>query len=571
MKRILTLVILSIGLISCANLENKKSFKLIEAAKKGNNIKIEELIKKGYDVNERDELGKTALEYYIEYYKDEYLFSPEIDMIKKFIDAGAKPVERQLPNLVENFDEKFLLNILTKFPNMDLNVKDEKGNTTLLAVVKMHFSLQTIQLLVEKGANPLVKNNGEENAIHKYMERNCLYDTKENRDTLNYLISLGIPINDVNIDGETPLTLAAKYKNFNTISTLIENGANPNLGEIEGLSILDYLIKNGEGQFFSDFYDKGAKLTENTPFLALESTSSDCFKELIDLNIDINHRNVDGRSLLMESISYYKNDRTKLLLEKEADINIIDNNGDTALILATKEHDSEKVEMLLKFGADTNIKNNKGDTALVLATENGDSKIVEMLLNFKADANIKNNSGNNSLIVAKYKEQDKLLKTFEQYNFRITETDEETAIKILENNKKDNLNAKEQKKDDDRFIDHLCPNILFCKNKDNSTILDIGAIIISDYLKDTDGLGFGLILSKDDIVPYMQLSVCSGLLYFIDFSTTGRIGYSKNGNEYIGINFGFTIFGIKAVMGVDSVKKDDSDEKIAYLGFGFGY
>lgn len=571
MKRILTLVILSIGLISCASLENKRNFKLIEAAKNGNNVKVEELIKKGYDVNETDELEKTALEYYMDNFKDEYLFSPEIDIIKNFIDVGAKPIERQLPNLVENFDEKFLLDILTKFPNMNLNVKDEKGNTILLAVVKMHFSLQTIQLLVEKGANPLVKNNREENAIHKYMERNCLDDTKENRDTLNYLISLGIPINDVNIDGETPLILAAKYKNFNTISTLIENGANPNLGKIDGLSILDYLIKNGEGQFFSDFYDKGAKLTENTPFLALESTSSDCFEKLINLNIDVNQRNTVGRSLLMESISYYKKDRAKLLLEKGADINIIDNKGETALILATKKHDSERVEMLLKFGADTNIKNNNGDTALLLATENGDSKIVEMLLNFKADANIKNNSGNSSLIVAKYKEQDKLLKTFEQYNFRITETDEETAIKILEKNKKDNLNTEKQKKNDDRFINHLCPNILFCKNKDNSNNLDIGAIIISDYLKDTDGLGFGLILSKDDIVPYMQLSICSGLLYFFDFTATGRIGYSKNKNEYIGYNFGFTIFGFKTVLGIDYVKKDDSDEKISYLGFGFGY
>jgi len=537
MKRILTLVILSIGLISCANLENKKSFKLIEAAKKGNNIKIEELIKKGYDVNERDELGKTALEYYIEYYKDEYLFSPEIDMIKKFIDAGAKPVERQLPNLVENFDEKFLLNILTKFPNMDLNVKDEKGNTTLLAVVKMHFSLQTIQLLVEKGANPLVKNNGEENAIHKYMERNCLYDTKENRDTLNYLISLGIPINDVNIDGETPLTLAAKYKNFNTISTLIENGANPNLGEIEGLSILDYLIKNGEGQFFSDFYDKGAKLTENTPFLALESTSSDCFKELIDLNIDINHRNVDGRSLLMESISYYKNDRTKLLLEKGANINIIDNNGDTALILATKKHDSER---------------------------------VEMLLNFKADANIKNNSGNNSLIVAKYKGQDKLLNIFEQYNFRITEADEEISVNILEKKKQDDLNA-EKIKSKSKFIDSLYPNILLCINNDKQNVLDISTIIAPDYFKNKDGLGFGMILGKNNFVPYIQLSVYSGILYLFDFTATGRIGYSKNKNEYIGYNFGFTIFGFKTVLGIDYVKKDDSDEKISYLGFGFGY
>jgi len=369
------------------------------------------------------------------------------------------------------------------------------------------------------------------------MERNCLYDTKENRDTLNYLISLGIPINDVNIDGETPLTLAAKYKNFNTISTLIENGANPNLGEIEGLSILDYLIKNGEGQFFSDFYDKGAKLTENTPFLALESTSSDCFKELIDLNIDINHRNVDGRSLLMESISYYKNDRTKLLLEKGANINIIDNNGDTALILATKKHDSER---------------------------------VEMLLNFKADANIKNNSGNNSLIVAKYKGQDKLLNIFEQYNFRITEADEEISVNILEKKKQDDLNA-EKIKSKSKFIDSLYPNILLCINNDKQNVLDISTIIAPDYFKNKDGLGFGMILGKNNFVPYIQLSVYSGILYLFDFTATGRIGYSKNKNEYIGYNFGFTIFGFKTVLGIDYVKKDDSDEKISYLGFGFGY
>jgi len=56
----------------------------------------------------------------------------------------------------------------------------------------------------------------------------------------------------------------------------------------------------------------------------------------------------------------------KLLLEKGANIEAKDNDGDTALINAAIKGETEMVKLLLEKGANIEAKDNKGETALTM-------------------------------------------------------------------------------------------------------------------------------------------------------------------------------------------------------------
>jgi ankyrin repeat protein len=91
----------------------------------------------------------------------------------------------------------------------------------------------------------------------------------------------------------------------------------------------------------------------------------------------------------------------KILIEMGVDINSVDNQGKTALMHASKFGNDSIVELLVKNGADVNIKNNKNRTALIYGAwrSHGEKceNIVKTLLDAKADVNIIDNSNSTAL------------------------------------------------------------------------------------------------------------------------------------------------------------------------------
>ncbi|MFC1835615.1 ankyrin repeat domain-containing protein [Thermodesulfobacteriota bacterium] len=105
---------------------------------------------------------------------------------------------------------------------------------------------------------------------------------------------------------------------------------------------------------------------------------------------DVNARNADGWTRLMEA-SFNGDIRTvKALLARGADVNAKDQDGWTALMLVggvvavevIPESAAIRVEIakaLLARGADVNAKNKDGLTALMLASKRGHGEVVKVL------------------------------------------------------------------------------------------------------------------------------------------------------------------------------------------------
>lgn len=131
-----------------------------------------------------------------------------------------------------------------------------------------------------------------------------------------------------------------------------------------------------------------------TPLIEASSLRrEDIVRYLLSKNANVNARNFLGRSAL--HVAYYLSFRSppttivELLLSAGADVNIRDENGDTPLFYALRTD----VEQLLVAGADPNVQNNEGNTPLHIATKYNFRNSVKTLLDYGADPFIRNNSG----------------------------------------------------------------------------------------------------------------------------------------------------------------------------------
>ena len=121
--------------------------------------------------------------------------------------------------------------------------------------------------------------------------------------------------------------------------------------------------------------------------------------------IDVNLKDVVGRSPLRIAAEKADINVVTFLIENGADVNVTDANGNTPLIfIINKTGNQEITERLLEKGAAVNIQNRSGETALMYAAWRGHANIVRLLLENRADVTLKNRQGSTALTLAESKE-----------------------------------------------------------------------------------------------------------------------------------------------------------------------
>ena len=115
-------------------------------------------------------------------------------------------------------------------------------------------------------------------------------------------------------------------------------------------------------------------------FLAL-CKNGDAIKvqEAIMNGTNVNAKDNDGWTALMQAAFYGHTATAELLLQKGAYVNAKDTADMTALMLAAWNGNTATAELLLQKGAYVNAKDNYGRTALMLAAYNGHTATAELL------------------------------------------------------------------------------------------------------------------------------------------------------------------------------------------------
>jgi ankyrin repeat protein len=128
-------------------------------------------------------------------------------------------------------------------------------------------------------------------------------------------------------------------------------------------------------------------------------------------NIDINTLNEYKQNLLQESIAYNSHDISCDLIKRNINLNHKDDDGKTSLHYCAAHGNYDVAKLILENGGDINICDNYGNNPLWVAVFNarGVYNLVRLFIVFKANINSKNNADKSPLDFAKQIEDEELM------------------------------------------------------------------------------------------------------------------------------------------------------------------
>ncbi|ORX48360.1 ankyrin [Piromyces finnis] len=396
---------------------------LFEALSKHNYSIVEELLKKGVDINYVNAKGQNAL-YYLKQLNDNSLNSDVINYLvshnininlrnrqdKTFLEClieeeNIKLIETFLNCIVfsNNIIIQFVINSKNKTP-----VSKEAFNSIIEEESKkIIINKRMINTIIDKN-NPLLlktflkykMSTLNDDTINNILISSC---KSKNIDYVKTLIQEGANVNCTEENTLiTPLMslgiiekpLKIKRMNaliFEMFNLLIDAGANVNLKDANDKTALMYILstKKASVKLIKLLVKHGAKIndncnTNNSPLTyACIGNNRYILKFLLGQGADTSIISKDEKSLILHASLNGSVYLTQYLIENNLvkEINCVDKNFETPLMLAVKKKNANLVEYLLDHGADVNYINNKDESALSKLLSSGriSKKLIECL------------------------------------------------------------------------------------------------------------------------------------------------------------------------------------------------
>ncbi|QQR49310.1 ankyrin repeat domain-containing protein [bacterium] len=264
---------------------------------------------------------------------------------------------------------------------IDLNLPGYQGNT-LMHIVVQNEHTRCLNMLLDLNANFMFKNAAGLNSIECAVQNfsTCSLETFINwcgYDRCKQLIS-SMDINYKNPEnGIVLLHQAAYHGNIQTLSLLIELGADINTRDINGNTSAHYACSQGQ-------FNCLKKIIEHPHFCA----SANNYQETPLHWIARFCHAFNG-----QSASYI----TLLVSKIKNRLNARDFNGYTPLHTAAYFGNSTHIVSLIENNTNLNAQNNAGDTPLHVAIQNGQIDFLIALCGFYPNLTIVNNNGNTAL------------------------------------------------------------------------------------------------------------------------------------------------------------------------------
>jgi ankyrin repeat protein len=314
--------------------------------------------------------------------------------------------------------------ILTK-EGYSVEVKNAAGKTPIYIAVDGGF-LNIIRVLLDKGVNPAERTFNGMNLLHYAVDQGKYNIVK-------HLIDLNnVNINDLSGEMRSALHYAILSKNYNIIKLLIDKGCSKNQVDMDGNLPLHLAAEQGNESIYNLVFDKSIMNAPNNVgktalYLATEKNKINIVKDLLAQGADVNvQTNYDKTTALHIAIREGRIEIVKELIAKITNINVKDANNQTPLFIACGNGHTKIVEFLLEKnpdltlndaiispsikncnplyiasckghfdivkllvgkGMDINLKASNGTTALFKAIQNGYEKIAEFLLDNSSDVN----------------------------------------------------------------------------------------------------------------------------------------------------------------------------------------
>ncbi|GMH40553.1 hypothetical protein BSKO_08457 [Bryopsis sp. KO-2023] len=292
--------------------------------------------------------------------------------------------------------------------------------------------LEKVKELIEEGADVKSADKRYEwTALHHAANG----DTRGHFNIAKELITAGAEVNAQNVDGQTPLHLAARRGYGLMVDLLLESKAELDIKDQDGRTALAVASENhpdiarkmmgsagavpGGGKIFGrrnpDPNAEGigeekrrqeeAEKVEEELREAAADGDLEGVKEVLELypEIDINAADLVGQNALYKAVFNGRTETVKFLVAKGADPDHVDTKlGQGALHVAAKKGFNRIVQELLLPDLPTNVdaKDYKGRTPLLIACGSGNADVVQVLLEFDADMALVDDDGQSPLYIA---------------------------------------------------------------------------------------------------------------------------------------------------------------------------
>ncbi|MEW6347885.1 MAG: ankyrin repeat domain-containing protein [Thermodesulfobacteriota bacterium] len=122
--------------------------------------------------------------------------------------------------------------------------------------------------------------------------------------------------------------------------------------------------------------------------------------QLIGMGGDVNTRDEENNTILVQAARNGHAELVKLLLSRGADPAARNNKRETALMAACQKGQSDAVKLLLAAGAAVGVKDHEGFSPLAFAARGGHLEVVRLLLNKGAGMKCRTDSGKTPLMLA---------------------------------------------------------------------------------------------------------------------------------------------------------------------------
>jgi ankyrin repeat protein len=374
----------------------------MKAAILGQNKSIRTLLNKGADIHARDKNGNTALAWAIskhDFAKTVKLLLQHEAKVDEKNNEGITPL-MWAAALGLNNSVKLLLE-----KQANPNLLDNKGKSAFTWAVQ-NGHLDTAHLLLDSG-------RGKRKKISFYVPGMFIFNLPEKFEHSGIKLDIEKPISE---EGENPLMLAIRFNNLSLVKRLIEMGSNINATDVEGLTPITLAaLYESSSQIINLLVQAGANINNQSeegkdfPLLfAAAYNNKELIEELLKNGANVHLKNIDGETPLFRASTLYF--QINLIKDMEKD-------GLTPEPLpqdAAQKH-AEIAKILIQHGANVNETNNENKTPLLWAVSlPGHAPIVKVLLDAGADIHHQNNKGRDALAIAKDTNDPEILKLLQE-------------------------------------------------------------------------------------------------------------------------------------------------------------
>lgn len=390
--------------------KNGQSVKAYAHAYLSDDKELMELLTKGDTSLSKEEATESLSQIVLDFPYSKAEQKLAIERVKELVELGANPNEVDYLFGYFSWDKQRELIEWLVAHGADLQ-REKSGAAELIAKVLYSADFDGAKQLIALGADINQRKQSGQPALWSTLEN--ARGEKKNEPIIKFVQELGFDFHATDHEGRSILFLCdAAF-----LSPLLNLGLDINKLDNEGNTPLLYALQSYNDQLASALIKHGAKTDivnyqgKNMLLLALNSSSNrnnkSLLAQILDLTSDLEARDSEGNTAYLIACNAGNLELIQTLIAKGVNTKVVNDDGENDLLCALdglwRDSEEKKASVLIKFlleqGSDVNVRDKYDNTILHTAANRSNTNIIPYILSLNTPINARNKYGQTALNV----------------------------------------------------------------------------------------------------------------------------------------------------------------------------